>query len=496
VESEAARAREARWIVAVFVGLVTVGIWHHEQFRDEAFGLLMVSAAGSLAEIIVQSFLSGYPPGWYLILAAGRLLTPAPIAPAVINATFAAGAVYLVARYSPLSRVQRWLFACGFFPLFQYGVVARPYGAVIFLLFLYCALQQRLKERPWLTVLPLLLLPWMHFFGAMVAGVAAVIETARLVAEGQLRANRRVLAALTAVALSAALVALILMNVPRGSLAPESIRWYMVVRAVATGFLPTIAGPVTRYVRWPGALLFGLSWACLLHRPRALAYYAIPSAGLVAFILLIYKGGPWHYGFFFLFFMIALWLGWQERPPVRAWQRGFVTLVLAFHAATGLQILAHDVRYPFSGGYGAAMAIRQYLPEDAALVGVLWDGSVYRFTLAEAQSTLVYLPGQRIYDPIARVQERYWRHYAHPGYFDESELPAAAFAESLDLVAQELQRDLTLIVVRPNGTELAELPPPAERIDDIPSVDFWYSESVSVFRWPLRDTGLGVEPPE
>ena len=58
-------------------------------------------------------------------------------------AMIAAALVYVVARWAPFSKVNKTLFAFGYFPFFEYAVIARSYGLLFLLLMIACVLISR-----------------------------------------------------------------------------------------------------------------------------------------------------------------------------------------------------------------------------------------------------------------------------------------------------------------------------------------------------------------
>lgn len=482
------RAREAGLVALAYAAILAIGVSAHEYWRDEAHSWLLVGTGPSLGELVVQSWSTGHPPGWYLLLYAARQLGASPLIQTLLNGVIATTAVYLLVRFSPFDRAQRWLFPLGFFPLFQYGVVARSYAAVVLLLFLYCVARPQRIARPWRTVAPLVALPWFHVFGAF-AAVHAVLDGI----ESWRRAGQRrgrVMAALAAVLLSGALVAVLISLVPRDGLANSQVQPHLVGRVLSTAFLPTLGGPESRLIRWGGLALFLMSWTLFIGRIEAALRYGVPVAALGAFVLTIYAGGPWHYGLFFVFFVVALWIAWQERPPATRWRSHLFTGLLVVQAIAGVIALAGDLRGPFSGSNAAAELVRRHDVGQLPIVGVRWllngqGESRYRFTVDELQSTTLYLAGKPIYDPIDRTFDVYWQHYTRANHFRPAR-PEEEIARDLDEVSRQLGSDLLVIVVRPDGADEARLGAPAVKLADLPSPIVPYSEALSVYRWPRR----------
>src|SRR5581483_11333462 len=83
----------------------------------------------------------------------------------------AAGTIYVVARYAPFPAILKWLFAFGYYPFFEYGVVSRCYVLGLFFFFIACALMVSATRRNNVILLAcvLLLLCQTSIFGVILA---------------------------------------------------------------------------------------------------------------------------------------------------------------------------------------------------------------------------------------------------------------------------------------------------------------------------------------
>ena len=484
------RTREALAITAIFAVLLGIGISQHEWWRDEANPWLIAGAVGSVAELLAETQLAGHPPLWYGLLWALRTVGNTVLLPALLNAAFVTLAVWLVARFAPFSRAQRWLFPLGFFPLFQYGMVARSYGAVLCLLVLYCALRPRLHRQPFVAVLPLAILPWFHAFGAILAVVAVAVEGARMALAPRTTSWLRVAGALSLAALSAALATAPLTSVPRAALAPNSFELTTMVRPLGAGFLPTVETFAGVGFAVAGFAIWASTWLCFVRRPWALAHYAGWSGGLALFVVLIYRGAVWHHGFFFLFFLAGLWLAWSAGPPPAPAATAVLTVALTVQACAGLYAFTYDVRYPISDGNEAAAIMRSAGLQEIPIVGVYWAGEragerAYEFNIDRVQSTIVHLPGTTTYNPNTREFDAFWRHYSEPEYFG-TRLTEQELMAQLGAISRDLGNALVVVISRPRATQPRALPAPAERVYDMHARGR-FGETLSIYRLPAEE---------
>ena len=487
---ESGRQKQSLAITAMFLVLMTVGATQHELWRDEAHTWLLAGSMDSAWETAATSFAAGHPPAWPLLLQAMRSLGNDPALMALANGLLASLGVYVVARFSPFSLAQRCLYPLGFYPLYQYGLVSRSYAALVLLLLLYCALRPQLYRHPLRSTLPLIAMPWVHAFGVMIALAVAAVEGARvLVSTVEVEKRTRLTTGLVLVLLSSGTVALVLAGVPRDGMAPTTLQIGSVVQAIGSGFFPGFEQLEGRGLRRVGLLLWAGSWLCLIRRPWPLAQYAGWSSGLAAFFLLIYSGGPWHHGFFFIYFVAAIWLAWDEGPAPSAAASNLLTAILIIHVVVGGYAFGYDLRYPISDGAAAARVVRSKGLLDLPLVGVreleLQDGDrVYRFEIDQLQAMTVYLDSKPIYNPVSRAFEPIWFHYKTPDYFGDW-LSREAITDELSAVAHSLGSDLLVVVTRPQTTVAALLPHPADKLRDLPPAA-QYGETFSVYRFPRR----------
>ena len=70
----------------------------------------------------------------------------------------ATATVYIVLRFSPFTRLQKTLFAFGYFPFYEYAIVCRSYALGVLLLFIFCVLfEKRFAKFLWIGCILFLL---------------------------------------------------------------------------------------------------------------------------------------------------------------------------------------------------------------------------------------------------------------------------------------------------------------------------------------------------
>jgi hypothetical protein len=462
--------------------LGSLAILRHEWWRDEAYTWLVVRASSSPADLVARLGFNGHPRAYYLLAYALYHLCPSPLALSLSNLVFALLAIALFVRAAPFPLLHRALFSIGFFPLYQYGVIARSYSLFLVLLFLYAHLKTRWPRHVVLRALCLALLAQIHLISIAAAGVLLFLELA------ERRRDRTPWSAATSVAVvvvGLSLAGAVYQILPRGAggavLGGRSVA--LVCQGLANGYLPYFDRLRGDLQLGLGLALFALSGLLLYRDGWTLLRYALLCASLIGISALIYHGHRWHHGFYFVYFIVALWLAKSPpRPAVR-----LLGVVLGLHAAVGVYALSTDLQRPYSNGQAVARALAAQHLEALPLLGVeVRPDAVgqpsYSFQIDEIQPVLLDLPSARAYDPRAGSYETYWRHYTEPGYF--APMGSAELVSRLTDVAARLRSPLVIVTVEhelPDG--IAPAPPPLRLLAGFPpSLD--YGEHMGLYLFP------------
>ena len=140
--------RFAITLSTVFLVSGAVIAWHHEMWRDEMQAWLIARDAQSVFELftILKKY-EGHPSVWHLGLYVLQFFTNSPIIMQVYHLIIATATIYVFARFSPFTRLQKTLFAFGYFPFYEYAIICRNYAIGILLLCLFCTLFSRWKQK-------------------------------------------------------------------------------------------------------------------------------------------------------------------------------------------------------------------------------------------------------------------------------------------------------------------------------------------------------------
>ena len=384
--------RPALALTLTFLGVLVLVVLRHEPWRDEAEFWLIARTSTSVAELQHNLQYANQTRLWPGLLYALSRVTGRIEAMQLFHALLAAAAVGLFARFAPFRPAAKALFAFGYYPLFEYGVIARSYSLGVVLTFAACVLFAR-RRRSYVGLgLCLFLLAQTSAFAAIVAAAFALAAAADdllgLARPDEVISHRRL--AFVAVAASSG-VALSVLQMIAPADGAFAFQWdtstSLSALAGTASHLWRAYVPVPRPTLhfwntnvldgWtaPQAVLGLALWTAaawsLLARPAAVVLHVAGTAALLLFAHTNHFASLRHVGHLYLLLVAAAWIasgGRRWRPPAwgarllptapRPLVQGAGLALLAAHVVAGLFAAGMDLVHPFSGGPGAARFLR------------------------------------------------------------------------------------------------------------------------------------------
>jgi len=365
-------------IITVYYGSILGPIlMHHAVWRDEAQAWLIARDSHSVGELLAHMKYEGHPPLWHLMLYVITRFTTDIAYMQLLNLVISIATVFVVARWSPLNWLEKFLFAGGYYVLFEYGAISRNYQLAALCLFAVCAVWSRRRTAFILQALCLGLLCFTTIYGLIIVfpltsmillDAAICLEVRRTVAQKPWQFGLAVLL----VALCAFLSIRQITPPPDSSYAAAD-GWFFAYphadappaeavnnkalqqlldenfKAVWDAYAPipgdrknfwntSILPPSTDrqlIANWCVTILAAAA-LCLAWRPRALAVFLAGTTGLLAFMYVKFFGNPRHHGSLFLLFVASYWIAFSHVPARRAWWRQLISTLLVVAIAAFL----------------------------------------------------------------------------------------------------------------------------------------------------------------
>jgi hypothetical protein len=341
--------RHFAWIVlglfALCVALLTA---LHEPWADETQTWRLAIDSGGLAGLIRNSSYEGHPLLFHLVLQAVGAVSRSWWAAAGMHALIACGIAWIVLRFAPFTRLEKALIVAGYYVVYEYAVIVRPYGLGMLLAFGACAAWSADRRRPVLAASLLFLLANTSVLGlllALAAAAAFAIDwwwggTARPV----ITRRSLVIAALCIAALAGTVWLVAVQVVPpqdasfkgRGATTRSLPIWDIAVglttplramtpiAVIGEGTVQWnnwIFNPMSRAALGLQLLLTGVvllvGCAIAARRATALLFFLGGTLGYVVFFELFFAGHARHHGHLVMVWIISAWL--SRRGPATRW---------------------------------------------------------------------------------------------------------------------------------------------------------------------------------
>lgn len=471
-------AHLATILVAGVLGMIT--LFHHEWWRDEAYSWLVVRSSHGIPDLIHNLGFNGNPKLYYLFVYWMRAVFESPLAVSISNFSFIIVSIVFFIT-APFNRLQKALFAVGFFPLYQYGVIARCYSMIICLLFAYCFLKLQRPSWFFARMIILAVLCQIHVMAMGAACALLAIES------WQCRKHQKWAPILPVIAsLFFAAWQIIPPHQAYRTLTPGSP--LMVFPGLANGFFPDFGlfhGLILQIAC--GLILWIASWIVIARHKAAIPYYLLLSVSLILISAILYSGHRWHHGFYFIYFIIAIWLS-TNQPYTDRFSRRFITGLLLLHALIGGYAIVDDLRHPYSNGADVAQWIKGHNLTNDPIVGIeVFRGKkqdvVYKWEMDQIQPVLMHLHGKKMLDPVSMEMVPYWHHHDDIHYFPRWDYHT--MQREFEKLSQGFNHPFLVIIAQERGVIDFSPPSPLQLLAHFPEPSD-YGEHLSLYRFSSR----------
>jgi len=156
-------------LVLSFFTVGFIGILNHEIWGDEFQAWMIARDSSSIIHLFQNLRYEGHPGLWYLGLYLITRFTHNPLFMQIYHLFIATVTVYILAKFSPFTNLQKWLLAFGYLSLFEYCLISRDYAIGVLFVYVFCALFPYRQKGYLLLSLVLFLLSNTNIYGLIIA---------------------------------------------------------------------------------------------------------------------------------------------------------------------------------------------------------------------------------------------------------------------------------------------------------------------------------------
>ena len=371
-----------------------IRFYFHELWKDE-WQSWFVSRDMGVWDMLRFLYYEGHPALWYLYLKPFTLLSGfVPDAILIHTAHFVAYGFFmlLILSFNNINWLTRWMFLLGYYPIFEYGMIARGYILVMVLLFLLIKYLPRISSLPHVVGIILMLLCQTELYG-VIAGAAILLYLFLGEKEfwsSPIRFLKSHKSHWIASMYFVVGVAFFYLTINWASDAGEiRSRLVNIMSAydgksgfqaafqgfVGHAFLPGILPPAAKKGISGEGLFLALSGLGLIiflfrqfrNRLLAVAFYLF---WVIYFASTTYSGGMRQWGMLYVFIMAMVFLQTTQFKPASKWTQFLVYGLLSLHILYGLRAVWDEIRYPFTNAKKTALIIHEDLDPTIPIVGI------------------------------------------------------------------------------------------------------------------------------
>jgi len=383
---------------------------YHEMWRDELQAWLLARDSQTVFELFKNLKYEYHQGLWYLLLFPLTRIFAMPEAMQYLNLSIATAAIYIMAKYSPFSLLQKILLAFSYFLFFEYALIARNYALTVFFIFLICALFSKRAKYLLAFATAIFFLCHTSVLGLIFAiciSLTVLLEAQILRIKERAAKDKATQGFHWQVALASLIVIMgigsaIFQLSPPADLAVGPWKLYPSLAGLKAILIVTVGAyfPLPNFELHFWRTLFGLSnefitifsvlWVAffvllfarfLSTRPAALFLYVSTSAALILLFYAKHLGELRHHGFLFIALLSALWIYQDCASCEKLWWGKYFKLFsekLASRALLALLIIQFisssiaifiDYRYVFSSAKETAQFLRLNDLASAEMIG-------------------------------------------------------------------------------------------------------------------------------
>jgi hypothetical protein len=162
-------------LLMIWIDLVGFAIFNHEYFRDEVRDLSLAKNVISPVDLFFNTQNEGHPFLWYFLLFIAKSIFASNLVLPGITFLTAFLAISIFLMYAPFNIWLKCLFVFSALSVYEYSVIARPYGISMLFLFLIAVFYKVRADHPILLAILLVLLANSNVHSAILSAIITLI---------------------------------------------------------------------------------------------------------------------------------------------------------------------------------------------------------------------------------------------------------------------------------------------------------------------------------
>ena len=370
-------------------------------WRDELHSWMISKNSTSIVNLFENTKYEGHPILWYLVLYVITRFVENPLSMQIFHLLISSASLFVFLRFSPFTKLQKTLFAFGYFPLFEYAAISRNYSIGILMIFVFCALYKHHATKWLLLSMLLFILMQTSIYGVIIALALTFFLIIDSTIHKNINFNYKIIAC-GFVLITGLLLSIYKMVPPPDSGIVTGWRLNFSIKAIGNTMLAIwqsyvpipninlhfwgsniISSKLLQLILSVMLLFIGI---LIFHRkPKVLFLYLCGTLMMLLFMYVKYFGFMRHHGHLFILFIACLWIShyFPETKPNRsifsANEKGIsfvlkhcnllIILILSTHVAAGIYSSVMDWIYPFSASKETAMFIQNNKLDKELILG-------------------------------------------------------------------------------------------------------------------------------
>lgn len=327
-------------IIYLMIGIINIVL--HEPWRDELHGWAIAMHSSDIFQLIENKEYDGQMHLWYILQFLITRFTTNPFFLQLLHLIIASGSIFIILKYSPFSKLQKFLLSFSYFLLYEYSTISRCYALGILFLFIVCTVYQHREKRFFLLVLLLCILCLINIYVLILSLVIFIVLVSELIQKYKKQNLSIKKVGISIVIFFAVVVFSVHQTIPPSDSA--FLQWFHNPFKAMAGIweayfpVPVISmnfwnsNIITNYyIRAILSVMIFIPLLMLFVRNKwSLMLFFGGSVGILSFTILLYLGFIRHYGHYFLLFIISFWIFQYEKNDILLIKFAFIQKIAYF----------------------------------------------------------------------------------------------------------------------------------------------------------------------